>query len=594
MGNAGHGPNIGHGYVKYVVIDSQGNELPPVVFPAMVGRAARSVTGAIGRAATVSAAGSTWWTGEDALLAPSPLTILAQERLNDPAFIPVLIRGALQRLGPLNGATNGMCVTGLPATWAGDGTKARALGAHLRDAAGGYSGIRVIPEPLGLVYAETLDNHGQVTGDPALLEGQVAVIDLGHHTVDIAVLQRMIPVPSSLATYQLGTARPLRQITGQLSNVFERELSLFETDQAVRAQALLVAGQPRKLPTHWDRPLVQNGEAIAARLVEAWGSGAQFEAILIGGGGAELATLVEAIQQRFRPRPSGRPAADRDCAGVCSTGTSVGRRSGVIEGLTAQAALAQEPVEPGALLGRQVGWWRVPAVVDPQIVAGIDIDRVQGSTEVKRDVGVWSAQRHREERNGVTQRQGPDRDLGPLLNPAEKDEVGVRRQRGRQAGASSATEQVDLQQVGVAAEDLAPLAVVGISTVGTRTLVDRREDLDRGDQRFVAKGADLDPAVAGRQIERGQTGQRCRRNRDTRGGRWCLVALYDTDVGDHRSRCRHINGLERRIGHDHRRIARADLALQLAPQGQRQRGVDIGPQAGCFEIGIHTGKGRFH
>jgi hypothetical protein len=70
MSSAGHGPNIGHGYVKYVVIDKEGNELPPVVFPAMISRAGRSVAGAIARVDTVSAGGAQWWTGEDALLAP--------------------------------------------------------------------------------------------------------------------------------------------------------------------------------------------------------------------------------------------------------------------------------------------------------------------------------------------------------------------------------------------------------------------------------------------------------------------------------------------------------------------------------------------
>lgn len=299
MKTAGHGPNIGHGYVKYVVIDGQGQELAPVVFPAMVGRAGRSVAGAIGRAEPVRAGGASWWVGEDALLAPSPLTMLAQERLRDPAFIPALVRGALRRFGTLNGSAAGMCVTGLPATWAADPEQARALGAHLREAHGGYTSIRVIPEPLGLLYAAALDNHGQVVGDPALLEGQVAVVDLGHHTVDVAVLRRLIPVPTSLATFQLGTARPLQQIGGQLSAAFERELSLFEADQAVRAQALLVAGQARALPAGWDRPLLQNGAAIVARLVESWGSGAQFDTILIGGGGAELAPLVEALRRRF-------------------------------------------------------------------------------------------------------------------------------------------------------------------------------------------------------------------------------------------------------------------------------------------------------
>jgi hypothetical protein len=74
MSSAGHGPNIGHGYVKYVIIAKDGTELPPAIFPAMIGRASRGVVGAIEKAETINHAGSQWWTGEDALLAPSPIT----------------------------------------------------------------------------------------------------------------------------------------------------------------------------------------------------------------------------------------------------------------------------------------------------------------------------------------------------------------------------------------------------------------------------------------------------------------------------------------------------------------------------------------
>jgi hypothetical protein len=300
MNLAGHGPNIGHGYVKYVIIDRDGLEREPVIFPVMVGRAAQTVAGAIARAETVEHNNAAWWVGEDALLAPSPLTILAQERLADTAFIPVLVRGALQRLGVINGGVPGYCVTGLPATWASDVEKAKLLGEHLRAAHGGYTGIRVIPEPLGLVYAAALDNHGQISGDPALLNGQVAVIDLGHHTVDIAVLRKLVPMPTSLDTYALGSARPLQQIRAHLSATFERELTLYETDNAVRAGEVVIAATGRQFPAGWDRPLLENGEAIAARLVEAWGSGGQFDAVLIGGGGAEITQIVSAIRRRFQ------------------------------------------------------------------------------------------------------------------------------------------------------------------------------------------------------------------------------------------------------------------------------------------------------
>lgn len=296
---AGHGPNLGHGYTKYVVIDQAGAELAPVIFPAVTARAGRQVSGALIKIETIEAGGEQWWVGEDALLSPSPLTLLAQERLSDPAFIPALLRAALRRLGNLNGSTGGYCVTGLPATWAADPSKARQLGDRLRAGTSQFTAIRVIAEPLGLVYSALLDNHGEIAGDAALSSGAIAVADLGHHTVDTAVVRQLAVVPSSLNTFTLGTARPLREIRAQLSATFEREMTLYEADLAVRAGKLSIAGRERPLPVAWDQPLRENGSAIAARLVEEWGSGAQFDTILLGGGGAEEPRLVSAIQARF-------------------------------------------------------------------------------------------------------------------------------------------------------------------------------------------------------------------------------------------------------------------------------------------------------
>jgi hypothetical protein len=296
---AGHGPNIGHGFVKYILIDEHGVEHEPVIFPALVARASRAVAGGLAQATSVEFGGKHWWVGDDALLSPTPITILVQDRLSDATFIPTLVRGAMNRLEALNGSTNGTCVTGLPATWALDTEKAQQLGERLRSVSPIYRWIRVIPEPLGLIYSLLLDNHGHLVGDPVLTSGKVAIIDIGHHTVDIAVIQRMVPVPAALDTYQLGTARPLQQIRAQLARVFECDLTLFETDQAVRREGLNVAGRFQPLPAAWDRPLREYGDLIATRLVEAWGRGSQFDTILIGGGGAELPPLVAAIQQRF-------------------------------------------------------------------------------------------------------------------------------------------------------------------------------------------------------------------------------------------------------------------------------------------------------
>jgi hypothetical protein len=290
---AGHGPNIGHGYVKYVIIDGSGQELTPVVFPAQIARASAAVAGALATAPTVELGGAAWWTGDDAAIG-APLTMLAQDRLTHPVFIPALVAGALERLGRLNGSASGACVTGLPATWSQDLVKAQALGQRLR-AAYPYDRVRVIAEPLGLAYAAALDNHGAVAGDRAIVDGRIGVIDLGHLTVDVAELHRLAVVADSYDTWQLGTAGPLRTIRAQLGAATERELSLAETDMATRAGGVRVAGRLQALPAGWDRPLLERAEEVVGRLRERWGSGAGLDLILVGGGGAEVPSLAAAI-----------------------------------------------------------------------------------------------------------------------------------------------------------------------------------------------------------------------------------------------------------------------------------------------------------
>jgi hypothetical protein len=296
--HAGHGPNIGHGYVKYVIIDDNGER--EIVAPAQIAPAQRRVAGALTTVPTVEIGGQSWWTGEDAQLGGSPITILSAERLNDPVFIPALVAGATQQLGHLNGSASGVCVSGLPATWASDADRARELGKRLREGYPGYTSIRIIPEPLGLVYAVLLDTEGRIVGDTALQTGTIGVVDLGHHSVDIAVIKKMLPVQSSLDTWLLGTARALSAIRAQLSAKTERELSLYDTDRAIRNGSLVVAGRNYALPMGWDRPLIELATQVVARLAENWGSGSHLDAIPIGGGGAELPIIVSAIQHRFR------------------------------------------------------------------------------------------------------------------------------------------------------------------------------------------------------------------------------------------------------------------------------------------------------
>jgi hypothetical protein len=269
------GINPGHGYVKLCLL-VDGHAPATITLPALISPAQRQLAGAIRRVESVGFGNTQWWVGQDALISRDSRTALTQDRVRDPVFISVLVKGALERL-ELDGrriaidtlAQEAFCVTGLPATWSTDRELAQALVERLR-AAARLRKVRVIAEPLGIVYAALLDNDGAIVGDTALQDGRVAVIDLGHHTLDIAVMQRMVPEPDSLATYQPGTARPLHSLQQRLAAKYDlREVSLYAVDDAVRTGTLRVGAVREALADGWDAPLVENARGIVKSLEEA-------------------------------------------------------------------------------------------------------------------------------------------------------------------------------------------------------------------------------------------------------------------------------------------------------------------------------------
>jgi hypothetical protein len=293
-----HGDNYGHGFVKKVVIDPDGRELPPIVFPAQIAQAERRSAGAIAAAEVVQVGGRHWWVGEDAGRLGQPRVLLSQDRLTDPVFIPVLALAARDRLG-LNGAgAGGYCVTGLPGSWAEDESLCQQLYERLRGALPGYyAKIVVIAEQEALAFCMMLDTNGEMVGNSRYRDGRGLVLDLGHHTDDAGKLDKARRVKGSFRTYPTGTARALVQIKNVLIRAFDRDFSIHETDQAIRdGYVTLGGGRRMPLPNHWDRPLIENAEALLNDLRADYGKGNDLEYVLLGGGGALQAIKVDRIK----------------------------------------------------------------------------------------------------------------------------------------------------------------------------------------------------------------------------------------------------------------------------------------------------------
>jgi hypothetical protein len=296
-----HGDNYGHGFVKKIVIDPEGKELTPLIFPAQIAQAEGRSAGAIAMAEMVEAGGRHWWVGEDAGRLGSPRVLLSQDRLTDPVFIPALALAAQSRLGLDSESMGGFCVTGLPGSWAEDESLCQQLFERIKAALPGfYDKVVVISEQEALAYCLMLDNDGELTGDPRYREGRGLAIDLGHHTDDTGKLDKARRVRGSFRTYPTGMARALVQLKDILIARFDRDFSLHEADQAIRDGFVILGGGRRvQLPTHWDRSLIENAEALVNSLQLDYGKGNDLDYAVLGGGGALQEIKVDRIRRVY-------------------------------------------------------------------------------------------------------------------------------------------------------------------------------------------------------------------------------------------------------------------------------------------------------
>lgn len=309
--------NNGFGYSKsgasVIAPDGTVTELF-VTMPSAIAPAQTAVAGGMGTVTSVRAANRSWWVGNDALLSDTGIiTSQGQQRLSDPAFLPAMVKGSLRLLqeqidiaarsasiqpvplGP------GMCVTGLPAEWQRNEDYCVALGQRMREGSDLFVGpITVLSEPVAILYAAILTKNGELTGDPAWLKGRVGCVDLGHHTNDYQTVARRVALAEEqYSSPDEGMRKPLARIRGLLQSHAKRGLTIHATDMAVRQGFVTVGNTQVPLPAHWDTPLIEYANGIAGYMLEIWGSGSQFDALIIAGGGSEVEVVRERIRANF-------------------------------------------------------------------------------------------------------------------------------------------------------------------------------------------------------------------------------------------------------------------------------------------------------
>ena len=151
-------------------------------------------------------------------------------------------------------------------------------------------------------------------------------------------------------------------------------------------------------------------------------------------------------------------------------------------------------------------------------------------------------------------------------------------------------EQVDLNQVGQRSEHGAALAQV-LPAALAGALVGRREDRDQGDDLAVVRGAYLQVGLADQigQLDLDDDGA-VGAGRQCRGvGALGTLGAYHGDVG---ATSQHeVGGLDS-VGTllDRDVVARAQAGGQFIAEGDDQAIVEVWPEVGLLEVGVHPGE----
>ena len=289
------GIDIGFGFSKTIT------RLGADVFPSVVGdwTPAEFQIGSFDRTDhdAVGYEGRRYLVGERALKLASRLFVGLSREWLDTVPYRILALNAIRRRLPESGLSVTV-VTGLPV---GDITqhvatvKRRLEGTHRLEilAAGRpwevtISDVRVLPQPLGTVFSQVMDDHGNLT-DARLVEARIGVLDIGFRTSDYFTLQGFEVIPAQCLTRNTGIAELLLDVSREIAGRYGVESDPHALNDVVLRKALRVGGRTVDITGIVEPLLDRHAEAILAHGRMLWGDEARgLQLLWMTGGGAQL------------------------------------------------------------------------------------------------------------------------------------------------------------------------------------------------------------------------------------------------------------------------------------------------------------------
>jgi len=188
-------------------------------------------------------------------------------------------------------------VTGLPTNYYAsyrDGLAEAIGGAHEvtihepgadRDLIVEVDKVKVVPQPLGTLFDQVLDDGGRVVNQD-LSRAKVGIIDIGFKTADFAVADAMEFIDRLSSSTTTGLASAYGIIANKLREIFAIDKENFELDEIVERGEIRIAGKAYDL-TEFKRETLEWVAAKIITVVDSLWDYRDLDKILITGGGGQ-------------------------------------------------------------------------------------------------------------------------------------------------------------------------------------------------------------------------------------------------------------------------------------------------------------------
>lgn len=247
-----------------------------------------------------------------------------RDRVNDP-IVAHLADAAFALLLPGLEYACVRVVTGLPVAYYRDAhdLAGQLMGTHHillegRSLTVEVEDVLVVPQPFGALLTLILDERGKLlTSALELVEGRVAVLDIGQQTTDLILIEGLEYIEARSGSLEVGVSTAIDMIRKVLIDEHRVSYEPHEIEMALRRGWLVIDGQKQPLNGLASAQLDPVARSIEAQARTLWNISTLTALVLAGGGALALRPWLE---PRFRQALYAPDAAMANAAGFLRYG----------------------------------------------------------------------------------------------------------------------------------------------------------------------------------------------------------------------------------------------------------------------------------